>query len=111
MGTEGVVLTYLNKKLEVYPLFSGKNDALVSLKYRYSLRDGKQWNLRIENFIVKDQTFTKSTGDVCGEDLFSYAFQSNKGALVIHRNQKVGEKSETYTRNIAQIPNYYRTRP
>ncbi|MDR2540539.1 MAG: hypothetical protein LBD11_01855 [Candidatus Peribacteria bacterium] len=60
MGSEGVKLEYLTKKLEVYPIFAtGEDKNLVSLKYRYFLRDGEQWNLKIENFIVKDQPFTK----------------------------------------------------
>ncbi|MDR0860624.1 MAG: hypothetical protein LBO09_06740 [Candidatus Peribacteria bacterium] len=112
MGTQGVKLEYLNKKLEVYPIFAtGEKENLVSLKYRYSLRDGEQWDLRLENFILKDQIFTKEVEKVCGEELFSYAFDVDKGTLVIKRSQNVGGKSETYTWKIAQIPSYYRTRP
>lgn len=116
MGSEGVKLEYLTKKLEVYPIFAtGEDKNLLSLKYRYSLRDGEQRNLKIENFILKDQPFTKregnATGSVCGENLFSYDFDLNKGNLIIKRSQNVGDKSETYTWKIAQIPNYYRTRP
>jgi hypothetical protein len=111
MGTEGVKLEYLNKKLEVYPLFTtGDNKTLVALKYRYSLRNGTGRDLRMEDFIFQNQEVKTDNAAICEEN-FSYAFDTEKGTLIIKRLENVGEKSETYTWKIAQIPNYYRTRP
>ncbi|MDR3169117.1 MAG: hypothetical protein LBU27_05140 [Candidatus Peribacteria bacterium] len=111
MGANGVRLEYLNKKLEVYPLFTtGGNETRVALKYRYSLRNGTGRDLRMEDFIFQNQEVKIDEAGIC-EDSFSYTFDTEKGTLIIQRKENVGGKSETYTWKIAQIPNYYRTRP
>ncbi|MDR0607574.1 MAG: hypothetical protein LBG52_04385 [Candidatus Peribacteria bacterium] len=112
MGTDGVKLEYLHKKLEIYPIFTGAvGEQRVSLKYRYSLRNGTGRDLRLEDFIFLDQAVKDVEESICGAETFSYTFDPEKGALIVKRSENVGGKSETYTYKIAQIPSYYRTRP
>jgi hypothetical protein len=113
---EGVKLFYQNKKLEVWPVReTEENQQYASLKYRYSVKETvkrkEQWRTIVEDFIVKHQALPKDTKATCEIATFSYAFDLEKKKLIIKRDANVGNKSETYTRSLYQIPVYYKTRP
>ncbi|MDR2415312.1 MAG: hypothetical protein LBD75_01510 [Candidatus Peribacteria bacterium] len=66
----------------------------------------------MEDFIVKSQIVEHRFDDLpCGSPAFSYRFDRDTKQLIVKRAVAVGGKAETYTRNLAQLPSYYRTSP
>ena len=111
-GTDGTILMYHNKKLEIFPLVqTGVEFNNYSLKYRYSIKNDDQREERIENFIVKDAKTPVNLDAPCWTESFSYSFDMEREEVVVKRNKEVWWKSETYTWKIGMIPNFYRTRP
>jgi hypothetical protein len=81
-----------------------------ALKYRYSVREKGVWRVIFEDNIVKDQ-IVEHPADISCAPTFSYRFDREKRQLIVKRDAAVGGKSETYTRNLVQMPSYYRTVP